>query len=487
MSVELSRPAALAARVAAIDPAEAVDLFTTKSVVCRLDADLSENALAHATLLLAVNQILRFCPNVSFELSETAKATLESTITDLATAIHREPAISFEPVGRADVTLNIGRRVEQVGSWITISGVGWLARLVTSAAADPVRELPRGFQGNNLLGGLAAACLGVGQVFASFIGQPLVAESVEFSTLTLEQGKPGELAPGHEISFNEIDLDALLLGCGGVANGWVYAAREAGTRGRVEAVDHQAQRAENIGPYVCASRSRIGSPKVTVVKQELEPQTTVIERPERFRFFKARLGYGQTYVPGVVLAALDNATTRREVQRLWAPLTIDIAAEELTSQVIVKNIEDDGQCLLEAYTEPTQDDVELRALAEETGLSVNRLRDFETPITEDDVAAAPPEKRAALERARMRGQLVCGRVGDLDLHEEEYTDEFTPAVPFVTCFSGVVAYAQTLRAQVEALGSLHFQFSFRSYRSRVLRLRQQDTCECATAPSPSKP
>ena len=59
--------------------------------------------------------------------------------------------------------------------------------------------------------------------------------------------------------------------------------------------------------------------------------------------------------------------------------------------MIVKNIEDDGQCLLEAYTEPAQDDLELGALAEETGLSVDRLRDFESPITEDDAAAAPPE------------------------------------------------------------------------------------------------
>jgi len=478
MNVGLSRPAALAARLAAIESSAALDLFTTKRVVCRLDPDLSENTLAHQALLLAANQTLRFCPRVSFELG-TAAAMLEPAIRELAASIHEEPAIAFGADEGADVTLNVGRELPGQPDWISINGHGWLARIANSAADAQVAALPPGFEGRNGIGGLAAACLGAGQVFSVLIGTPLPAGPVEFSAWTLQQGEPGQLDEGPEVAFSEIDLDALLVGCGAVANGWIYAAREAGSRGRLEAVDNQAQRAENIGPYVCATRARIGDPKVRTVKQELEPWTKVIERPERFRFFRARIGYGQTYIPEVVLTALDNAPTRRDGQRLWAHTTIDLAAEELTAQVIVKKLDDDGQCLLEAYTDPGEDEAELEALAAETGLKVERLRAFETPITENDVAAAPPAKRASLERARQRGQLVCGRVGDLDLHEEEYTDQFTPAVPFVTCFTGIVAYAQTVRARLDGVESFHFQFSFRSYRSRVLHLRRRKGCECS--------
>lgn len=476
--VEWSRLAAVAGHLAGIEADEALDLFTSKRVVCRLDPDLDANPAAHATLLLAANQILRFCPHLTIALPDAAQPTLVPRLRQLAASIHPDPAIRFEDDPDGDATLNIGRLIRDEPNWIAINGDGWLARV--ASAGGTASALPPGFTRTDVVGGLASACLGVGQVFTALAGQPLLTTPFELSLFTLEQGEPGSLEPGPKITGRDVALDVLLIGCGGVANGWVYAAREAGSRGRLEAVDHQAQRAENIGPYVCASRARIGTAKAKIIEDELKPQIDVIPRPERFRFFKARIGYGQTYVPDIVLSALDNAPTRRDAQRLWAPTTIDLAAEELTSQVIVKRLDDEGQCLLEAYTDPAGDEAELAALAEATGLSPERLRDFETPITEADVAAAPPEKRDALERARAQGQLVCGRVGDLDLHEEEYSETFTPAVPFVTCFTGVVAYAQTLRAQTDRLASLHFQFSFRSYRSRLMRLRRAAACECAS-------
>jgi hypothetical protein len=478
-SIELSRPAALAARLADIDPAEAMHLFTTRHVVVRLEPELGGNALAHGSLVLAANQILRFCPNVTFALPEDARSPLEPKLRRLAEAIHATPNLAFAraPVS-ADATLTIGNEIDAGPDSIAINGDGWLSRMTTSAAEPD--GLPPGFTGSNPIGGLGAACLGAGQIFTALIGQPLRSTPIEISLFTLEQSLPGHLEQTPEIMLSDVALDVLLVGCGGVANGWVYAAREARTAGRVEAVDHQAQRPENLGPYVCATRDRIGTPKAKIVEAELGSRMHVISRPERFRFFKARLAYEQTYLPTIVLSALDNAPVRRDLQRLWAPITVDLAAEELTSQLIVKNLTDGGQCLLEAYTDPRGDDAELAALAEATGLTVERLRDFETPITEADVAAAPPEKRAALEHARRRGQLVCGRIGDVDLHEEEYALTFTPAVPFVTCFTGVLAYAQTVRARIEPLASLHFQFNFRSYRSRVLKLRCPSGCECST-------
>lgn len=221
----------------------------------------------------------------------------------------------------------------------------------------------------------------------------------------------------------------LLVGCGGVANRWLYSIRRAPATGRVEAVDHQRLRDENFGAYVRATRSRLGQPKVQTVQEELAATLTVVPRAERFRFFRARFAYGQSYVPELVISALDKAGVRHQVQRLWAATTIDLAAEGLTSQLIIKRRDDNGMCLIEAHTEAAGTDAELAELAEATGLSVARLRDFESQITEEGIVAAPVGKRPALQEARRRRRPICGRVGDLDLNEEDYTSDFTPAVP----------------------------------------------------------
>src|SRR5262245_25290140 len=126
--------------------------------------------------------------------------------------------------------------------------------------------------------------------------------------------------------------------------------RRAPATGRVEPVDHQRLRRENLGPYVCATRPRLGTPKMEVARAELEPAFTVMPRAERFR----------------------------------------LAAEGMTSQLVIKHRDDSGMCLIGALTDPADTDAELAELVAATGLSVERLRDFESQITEHDIAAAPP-------------------------------------------------------------------------------------------------
>lgn len=478
-SIEFSRPAALAAELTAT-PAERIEhLFTTKRILLRLETGLAAVTEARETLLLLANEALRFCPNITVELPPAAPE-LARALDLLAVEIHGSSAIV---VGRSengafDAIVNVGTEIRALPNWITVNADGWLCRVATSSGMGA--SLPEGYTQPNPLGALGAACLGAGQAFLALVGERLLERAVEISMYALEQGAPGELASGPDLPAEAVELDTLLVGCGGVGNGWLYAIRRVPVAGRVEAVDHQALRPENLGPYVCATRRRLWKPKVQVAKEELEPDLTVVARAERFRFFKARLGYGQSYLPELVVSALDNPRTRHDVQRLWAPLTLDLAAEGLTAQVVVKQRADNGLCLIEAHTDTVGEDAELVELAEATGLSVERLRDFESEITEEDIAAAPPEKRPALEDARRCGQPICGRVGELDLNDEEYSRRFTPAVPFVTAFTGIVAAAQTIKAKLEPpLASLHFQFSFKSYRSRVLKMRRAADCECA--------
>jgi hypothetical protein len=480
VSEQLSRPLAVAAALlpGPSDLARVGHLFAGRRVLVRLEPALAGGADARQTVVLAVNEILRFCPNIALALPPE-DADLVEIANTLAAEIHgpAHPVTTASMEETAyDAVLNVGVEVRGVPGWVTVSSDSWLARVATAVAGAMV--LPRPEAPPNPLGALGAACLGAGQVFLALIGRSLLATPMELSLHSLESGPLGTLAPGPMLA-EELPIEALLVGCGGVANGWAYAIKRLPITGAIEAVDHQALRPENLGPYVCAGRSSLTRPKAQIIHDQLAPAIDVTPRTERLRFFKARLRHGQTAVPDLVISALDNPHTRHDVQRLWSPTTIDLAAEELTAQVIVKNLRDDGICLLEAYTVPDGEPDELARLAAATGLAPERVADFESQITEEDIAAAPADKRAALEDARRRGQPICGRVGDLDLGEEQDSPGFTPAVPFVTAFTGIVAAAQTMRLLLgEPPSSLHFQCSFLSYRSRRMGLKCAPACEC---------
>ncbi len=478
MSEQLSRPLAVAAALLGDDLAHVEHLFTGRRVLVRLEPALTGGADARQTVILAVNEILRFCPNVALALPPEDADLLEIANTlavEIHGSAHRVTTASMEEIA-FDAVLNVGVVVHDLPAWITVNSDGWLARVATAAVG--AMKLPRPQAPSNPLGAVAAGCLGAGQAFLALIGRPLLAAPIEVSLHSLDSGPPGTLAPGPALR-DVLPIEALLVGCGGVANGWTYTIKRLPITGAIEAVDHQALRPENLGPYVCAGRPSLNRPKAKIIRGELAPAIHVTPRTERFRFFKARIGYGQAVVPSLVISAVDNPRTRHDVQRLWSPTTIDLAAEEMTAQVIVKDLRDDGICLLEAYTVPDGEPDELARLAAATGLAPERVADFESQITEEDIAAAPAEKRAALEDARQRGQPICGRVGDLDLREEESSPDFTPAVPFVTAFTGIVAAAQTMRLlRGEPPSSLHFQFSFLSYRCRRLDLKCSPACEC---------
>lgn len=479
MKNEYSRPLALAAALADADSGVIEHLFSKRRLLIRLEESRAREALDEA-LLLAVNETLRFCPNVTVALAPVEDALVDA-IGTIATEIHGDAhGLAVVPMADAnpdvyDAVLNIGPRIGSHPAWVAIDATGWCSRVATSAGGGTA--LPRVIARPNVYASLAAACLGVGQLFLALVGRPLAGQPLELSLYDLTTGAPGTLAHGPELL--PLALEALLVGCGGVANGFAYATARAPVTGRLEAVDKQSLGPENMGAYICATLSRVGTAKAEIIRDALAPSVDVVPRAERFLFFCARLGYGRTVVPEIVVVGLDDERVRHDVQRLWAETTFDLAAEGLTAQLIVKNINDGGVCLLGAYRVRPDAPDELDELAAALGLPRERVVDFESEISEADIAAAPTERRAALEVARRSGQRVCGSATALDLGDEEHAGAFTPAVPFVTAFSGIVGAAQTARLLCGGgRGSLHFQFSFLSYRGRTMRMRCSPTCEC---------
>jgi hypothetical protein len=468
--VKRSRPVRSAAQLASVTEAEAHERFSEKCVLVRLADEWVDDADARETFLFAVNLCLRFV--------DVAVATDDIDLNDAASELARE--ITGMPLAtRApDITLVVGWAMSHNASTVVICSDGWLARLATSASA--IEALPPRRGNSNVLGALAAACLGASQVFHYLAGVGLAVDPVELSLLTLDQGPLGSLAPGPPLP-DHLDLDALLVGCGGVMHGFVYALKRLDVFGRARAVDRQRLREENFGPYVLATFAQRGVKKAQVVRDYLAPAVNVTPYDEDFYpLFTTRLDRGHFPVPPVVVSGLDRVTPRHIVQRLWPDLLIDMGAGGETAQLIVKRRDSTSACVLELLDSPTGED-ELTRLAAESGFAPEAIRDaMDAEITHADVAQAPAPLQAAMEQARRQGQLRCGFIRTRALDHEQTHDDFVAAVPYVVAFTGVLAAAELVKQLTASSGGLRYQFSFASLRGRCVEPRA-GACECRAA------
>src|SRR5690242_6062075 len=476
----LSRPVRLAARLRGQDEAEVEHLFREARVLVRLEDAFHGVRDASETFLFSVNQILRFCPNVTVSVPTSARHLIDAG-NELAARVHgvgHRLQSGGGDMAEFNAVLNVGTKVADGLPWVTVNSTNWVARVATAESGRD--RLPWTCGVPNATGALAAACLGVGRVFLYLVGRPLVTPALDISLFTNEIGEAGALPVGPELPVEPLELEAFLVGCGAVTNGWVYAVKRLPIVGRLEAVDRQALRIENVAPYVASGREWVGEPKAEMVKALLAPAITVAPRPEEWELFKIRIGFGLA-VPPIIVNGLDNVETRHSVQRLWPEVLIDMAADGLTNQVIAKRRASDRICLLRALDRPADEVGWAERAARETGLPIERiLATPTTAITEADVAAASEDTRPALERSRAAGQLICGRVTEQNLRFERPDRNFTPAVPFVTAFSGLVGAAATMRWLMGYRdgADLHFQHSFGSGRARTLRMRCDPGCDC---------
>lgn len=478
-----SRPARLAAQVRAEADEAAKHLFIEKHILLRLEEAFVDVPDARETLLFALNQALRFCPNIAVCIPRSANSLIDAS-DELAARVHgpshRVEVVEVSAAPRFDAVVNVGTEVLEGLPWITINSSGWLARVATGGSRTKrLHWEPHPF---NPIGALAATCLGVAGAFFGIIGKPVV-QALELSLFSHEVGAPRTLAAGPALPEAPLGLEAFLVGCGAVANGWAYAVKRLPIVGKLQGVDRQSLRLENLGSYVAAGRESLRNPKADVIRDLLSPAIALTPRAEEWELFKIRLRHGIP-VPALIVNGLDDVETRHSAQRLWPDTLIDMAAGGLMSQVIVKHRTNNGLCLLRAVTPSVNRISWAERLARQTGLRVERILNEPTSeITQADIDVAPPDKRPALERARQQGQLVCGRVTEQNLKLEGHDPDFAPAVPFVTAFSGVVGAAETLKYLMahRYRHSLHYQRSFQSGRSRVLEMTCHPECECQTS------
>ena len=160
------------------------------------------------------------------------------------------------------IELEIGLGVA-AGSSIVINASGWLATVSRGRAI----ELPR-VDGDNPLGAIAAACLGVGQVFKIAVGlpQPLWFREGIFDFFDLSWS----MNPSAHPWPNGLDIGKILMvGAGSVGSSAAYCARLAGLAGSLAVVDADVIKIENFNRSPIFGRSTFSVGKAEAIARFL--------------------------------------------------------------------------------------------------------------------------------------------------------------------------------------------------------------------------
>src|SRR5882724_4370936 len=128
----LSRPVRLAARLLGQDEADLEHVFRKASVLVRLEDGFAGVSDARETFLFAMNQTLRFCPNVAVCVPAGAGDLIEAG-NDLASRVHgaghRVQIASAGDLAGFNAVVNVGTEVAEGLPWVTVNSTGWVARL----------------------------------------------------------------------------------------------------------------------------------------------------------------------------------------------------------------------------------------------------------------------------------------------------------------------------------------------------------------------
>ena len=479
MNAELaySRPQGTALALGEV--AEDRHRFLTKSVL--LTGELTTLLTPNGTccFLDSLRLLVRICPNLTL-LIPSGCADLRVLARTLAQriAFGRQVLLADQNVDlkRYDAILSVGSDARPDLPWTVINSNGWIVRV---SSGD--QKLPTECDAHNPIGALAAACIGVGEVFKRLIrlradrGELL--NGLNYSLRDYRAVHRGDHGP--ELP-QELTSDILVVGAGAIGNALVHLIAQMPFRGQVSIVDSQTYGTENLGTCILIGPGDLEKPKAHMLAEQLRvagKQTRAYHLPfEQFANETSK-------VPVIVINGLDNIEARHEVQRrLWPDIIIDGAIGDFTCQVSRHPWKDDIACLICLFRRPEGERSE-KVQSRVTGLSIDALHDIAGVVTQWHVETAAPEKQGFL-RSRL-GRPVCSVIQEamaLAISDSKQSQGFQPSVPFVAAFSACMIMTETI-AHLCGWPSLiapRFQFDFLMGPAygQELPQRRRDDCVC---------
>jgi hypothetical protein len=264
------------------------------TLVLEIDPDVAEDAANRAGFLLAINLGARLYPRLGIDAGEA----LTGDATALASSIN--PVCEFGPPRGRELVLT-WRGGEPSAERVTVGAKGWGAII---DGGDPAGV------GANPLAAMAAAALGIGELFRALFADRLPHGRTGPAPFTLDLLTLGVPEEGPPLS-GEIDLGTVhLAGCGAIGEAFVAALRELPVTGTLVAVDHEAVDEGNLQRYLLAGVTDVGVAKPTLVERALDGTRLSVEP------VASRWGADERTAPGreTVVSALDTKQGRIELQ-----------------------------------------------------------------------------------------------------------------------------------------------------------------------------
>ena len=317
-----------------------------------------------------------------------------------------------------------------------VTSDGWTLR--ASSTAAPVNQT---CSASNPVGALAAASLGVGEVFKRLLklrdDKGSFLDGYVFSLWSYAaDDTPEPVLP------EVIDVDLLVAGGGAIGNGVVHLLSLLPLRGHCVILDRQTYADENWGTCLRLTRAAAKEePKAAflaglftgdLVAHPIQGRVEELENDPDWR------------TPPVVLSCFDNVEARHAVQDLWPDLIIDGAiGQRLECQVSAHPWSSHAACLRCIFEAPTGERAEV-VQQRMTGLAPAALTELTRPLSEADVAAAAPEKQEWL--AAQIGTPICSVVEAASaLSTADMEATFRPSVPFVATLSACMMATELVR------------------------------------------
>lgn len=451
-----SRPAKTAAQLAE----QAVDRhrFLAKRVLLTGETETLKSLNGQFCFLDAIGLLVRICPNITIHVPAECE-DLRTASETFARRIAFGPGVEYcsevDDFGVFDAILSVGTAVRPGLPWTTINSNGWLARVSSGKCA-----LPADVSMENPIGSLAAASLGVGEVFKRLIRlKPERGDFLEGFSFSLRTYRAGETDCGPELP-SSLDVELLLVGGGAIGNGTVLLLSQLPCRGDVDIVDSQTYGEENLGTCILMGTHDLGDSKASMLAGHL--RTPLLEVQGYEMKFEEYARYARA-IQAVVLNGVDNIPARHQVQRgLWPDVVVDGAIGDFMCQVSRHPWPDDVACLICLFREQAGAQAE-RIQMEATGLPLDRLLLPDALLSVSDVENAPDEKRDFL-RARL-GRPICSVIQEgiaLKLSLDQQQEGFEPSVPFTACFSACMVVAEMIAHLMKWPSVLapRFQFDF---------------------------
>jgi molybdopterin/thiamine biosynthesis adenylyltransferase len=440
--IAYSRPAAIAAQLG--DGAGDTHRFLDKHILLTGDRAVLETENGHECLLSSLRLSLRICRNVHVALPQDL-ARLREHCARISKRLEFGGPVEILSEGNGytgyDAILSVGSKTRPELPWTTINSNGWLARVSSgpTSISSEVRQ-------TNPVGALAAASLGVSEVFKRLIAlHPDRGHLLDGVTLSLETYQADSSSPGTPIG-ERLELPPLLIvGAGAIGNAVVYLLSRLPLFGKITILDRQRFGPENLGTCILIGPDDVGKSKATFAEEFLQSEQLEVHGfEEDLATFRSRRGPA-LWCPGVIIGGVDNIDARHEMQRLWPDVILDGAIGDLSGQVSRHPWDENVACLMCLFPHGVGKSAE-RAASEATGLSIEQLKDPDELLSEEELVIASPEAQEWL-RTQI-GKPKCSIIGEATtrgLASGRMRTGFAPSIPFVATLSASMVVGELVK------------------------------------------